>query len=90
LPLLEGGRTAGGPVRIGNLMLLAAALGDELWGGYKGSAPRAVTNNVDWDRLLVETRHSNWAVSRRVGAGGPGAGCGQLGLPTVHSAYSCY
>jgi hypothetical protein len=61
--LLEAGAPRG-PVRVGNLMPLTGALGEELWGGYKSlnfSAWGGVTNNMDWDRFLGRVASASWA-----------------------------
>ena len=52
-----------GPIRVGNLMPLTGALGEELWGGYKAlnfSGWGGVTNNMDWDRFLGRVASANW------------------------------
>jgi hypothetical protein len=53
-----------GLIRVGNLMPLTSALGEELWGGYKSlkfSAWGGVTNNMDWDRFLGRVASASWA-----------------------------
>lgn len=55
--------------RVGSLMPLTGALGEELWGGYKAlnfSAWGGVTSNMHWDRFLERVRSTPWADPQRV------------------------
>ena len=55
--------------RVGALMPLTGAVGEDLWGGFKSitvSVWGAVTNHLDWDGFLERTASMPWAAPDRV------------------------